>query len=333
MQIIRDASAITPEPCVATIGFFDGVHAGHRYLIQQVKEIAVAKGLHSALVTFPAHPRKVMNASYHPELLTTPEEKISLLSNIGVDYCLMLDFTPDVSRLSAQEFMARLLKERYQVKCLVIGYDHRFGHNRSEGFEDYVRYGQEIGIEVIRAHAYKGNIEIGEAPNIPVSSSLIRRLLHEGEVGLAARCLEYDYYLDGTVVGGYQVGRKIGFPTANLKIDDPDKLIPADGVYAVWVTFDGQTYMGMLNIGVRPTVDNGPDRTIEVNILHFHSDIYNKSIRLTFVERTRPELKFSSMEELIVQLHKDAEETEAILLAQKAHLAQQKKRADNIITE
>ena len=211
MQIIRDTSAINPKPSVATIGFFDGVHAGHRYLIQQVKEIAAAKGLRSALVTFPVHPRKVMNAEYRPELLTTPEEKISLLADIGVDYCLMLDFTPEISRLTAREFMTQLLKERYQVKYLVIGYDHRFGHNRSEGFEDYVRYGKEIGIEVIRAKAYTSNIEIGDEPNIPVSSSLIRKLLHEGEVSLAAHCLKYEYFLDGIVVGGYQVGRKIGF--------------------------------------------------------------------------------------------------------------------------
>ena len=313
MQIIRDTSAITPEPCVATIGFFDGVHAGHRYLIQQVKEIAAAKGLRSALVTFPVHPRKVMNAEYRPELLTTPEEKISLLADIGVDYCLMLDFTPEISRLTAREFMTQLLKERYQVKYLVIGYDHRFGHNRSEDFEDYVRYGKEIGIEVIRAKAYASNIEIENEPNIPVSSSLIRKLLHQGEVNLAADCLKYEYFLDGIVVGGYQVGRKIGFPTANLRVDDPDKLIPADGVYAVWVTFDGKTYMGMLNIGVRPTIDNGQNRTIEVNILHFHSDIYDKFIRLTFIKRIRPELKFSSIDELITQLHKDAEKTETIL--------------------
>lgn len=316
MQIIRNTTDVVPEPCVATIGFFDGVHSGHRYLIRQVKEIAAAKGLRSALVTFPVHPRKVMNADYHPELLTTAEEKISLLSEIGVDYCLMLDFTPEISRLSAQEFMRQVLKERYQVTCLVIGYDHRFGHNRSEGFEDYVRYGAEIGIEVIRAKAYTSSIEMEGMQNVPVSSSLIRRLLHEGEVDVAARCLGYGYFLDGTVVGGYQVGRKIGFPTANLSVDDPDKLISADGVYAVWVEFDGKRYMGMLNIGFRPTLDNGTQRTIEVNILHFHSDIYDKSIRLTFVKRTRPELKYSNIDELIVQLHKDAEETEAILLAE-----------------
>lgn len=315
MQIIRDTSAIYPEPCVATIGFFDGVHSGHRYLIQQVKEIAAAKGLRSAIVTFPIHPRKVMAAEYRPELLTTPDEKIGLLSEVGIDYCLMLDFTPEISRLTAQEFMSRLLKERYQVRCLVIGYDHRFGHNRSEGFEDYVRYGKAIGIEVIQAHAYSDNVQIEKELSMPVSSSLIRKLLHEGEVDVAARCLGYEYFLDGTVVGGYQVGRKIGFPTANLSVDDPDKLVPADGVYAVWVTFDGKTYMGMLNIGVRPTIDNGPNRTIEVNILHFHSDIYDKFIRLTFVKRTRPELKYSNIDDLIAQLHKDAEETEAILSA------------------
>ena len=287
-----------PEPCVATIGFFDGVHMGHRYLIQQVKEIAAAKGLRSALVTFPVHPRKVMNAAYHPELLTTPEEKTNLLAGTGVDYCLMLDFTPDISRLTAKEFMTQILKERYQVKYLVIGYDHRFGHNRSEGFDDYVRYGQAIGIEVIRAQAYTDDIQIDTTQSAPVSSSLIRKLLHQGDVDAAARCLGYEYFLDGTVVGGYQVGRKIG-------------------VYAVWVTFDGKTYMGMLNIGVRPTIGNGPNRTIEVNILHFHSDIYDKFIRLTFVKRTRPELKYDSIDELIAQLHKDAEETEAILLAAK----------------
>ena len=276
-----------PEPCVATIGFFDGVHMGHRYLIQQVKEIAAAKGLRSALVTFPVHPRKVMNAAYHPELLTTPEEKTNLLAGTGVDYCLMLDFTPDISRLTAKEFMTQILKERYQVKYLVIGYDHRFGHNRSEGFDDYVRYGQAIGIEVIRAQAYTDDIQIDTTQSAPVSSSLIRKLLHQGDVDVAARCLGYEYFLDGTVVGGYQV------------------------------TFDGKTYMGMLNIGVRPTIGNGPNRTIEVNILHFHSDIYDKFIRLTFVKRTRPELKYDSIDELIAQLHKDAEETEAILLAAK----------------
>lgn len=306
MQIIYNTSTILPEPCVATIGFFDGVHTGHCFLIDQVKEIAAAKGLRSALVTFPVHPRKVMNADFRPELLTTQEEKIQLLADTGVDYCLMLDFTPQISQLSAMEFMTDILKERYRVECLVIGYDHRFGHNRSEGFEDYCQYGQAIGMEVIRARGYAYN-------DMHISSSVIRNFLLRGEVDMAACCLGYDYFLDGTVVGGYRVGRKIGFPTANLSVDDPDKLVPADGVYAVRVSFDGNTYMGMLSIGRRPTLNNGLNRTIEVNILHFNSDIYDKIIRISFVKRTRSELKFDTIDELIAQLHKDAIEVEALL--------------------
>lgn len=211
---------------------------------------------------------------YRPELLTTSEEKLALLEGTGVDYCFMLDFTREVSHLTAHEFMSDILRDRYRVQILVIGYDHRFGHNRSEGFEDYCRYGSEMGIEVIRARACV-------CDDLHISSSVIRKMLHQGEVDRAARCLGYDYFLDGTVVSGYQVGRKIGFPTANLSVDDPDKLVPADGVYAVHVTFDGHTYNGMLNIGTRPTIGNGPERSIEVNILHFHSDIYDKFIRLS----------------------------------------------------
>ena len=323
MIVVRDFDRLKGKELVATIGFFDGVHLGHRFLIDEMKEIAKARNLPSAVITFPEHPRAVLHADYQPKLLNSFEEKLQQLETTGVDYCIVLDFTIELSRLSAKEFITSILAKSLHVKTLLIGYDHRFGHNRSEGFEDYVRYGKEIGIEVIRAKAYTSNIEIENVPNVPVSSSLIRKLLHQGEVDLAADCLKYEYFLDGIVVGGYQVGRKIGFPTANLSVDDPDKLIPADGVYAVWVTFDKKTYMGMLNIGVRPTIDNGPNRTIEVNILHFHSDIYDKFIRLTFVKRTRPELKFSSIDELIVQLHKDAEETEAILLASKARSNQQ----------
>lgn len=306
MQIIHNIPAFTPEPCVATIGFFDGVHTGHRFLIRQVRELAAARGLRSALITFPVHPRKVMKADYRPELLTTPEEKRTLLEETGVDYCFMLDFTQEVSRLTAREFMSDLLRDRYRVQTLVIGYDHRFGHNRSEGFEDYCRYGSEMGIEVIRARACM-------CDDLHVSSSVIRKMLHQGEVDMASRCLGYDYFLDGTVVSGYQVGRKIGFPTANLSVDDPDKLIPADGVYAVHVTFDGRTYNGMLNIGTRPTIGNGPERSIEVNILHFHSNIYDKFIRISFVKYLRPELKFDGIDGLIAQLHRDAADVEALL--------------------
>lgn len=312
MQIIPDTSTLSPRPCVAAIGFFDGVHTGHRYLIRQVQEVAAARGLCAALLTFPVHPRKVMNPDAKFSLLTVPQEKIALLAETGIDYCLLLDFTPEIARLTARQFMQQVLQARYQVQCLVIGHDHRFGHNRSEVFEDYVRYGRELGMEVIRAQAYASPLT-GEEEDTPVSSSLVREQLLRGEVEIASRYLGYEYFIEGTVEGGYRIGRTLGFPTANLRIDAADKLLPADGVYAVWATWKGQRYMGMLNIGFRPTMNNGTHRTIEVNILHFNADLYDQPLRLTFVRRIRPEQKFDSIEALIERMHQDAVETEAIL--------------------
>lgn len=311
MQLLCDTSDIAFRPSVATIGFFDGVHRGHRYLIEQVREAAAARGLASSVITFPMHPRKVMQSDYHPELLTTCDEKVTLLAQTGIDSCIMLDFTPEVARLSAKEFMS-ILKEQYRIQALVIGHDHRFGHNRSEGFEDYVRYGKALGMEILLARAYTYKREVAET-EVTISSSVIRRLLQEGNVSEAAEYLGYDFFLEGTVVGGYHVGRKIGFPTANLRVTDPDKMIPADGVYAVHVFLEGKKYGGMLSIGYRPTLDNGPDRSIEVHIFHFNADIYNQPMRISFVRRTRPELKFNSMDELIERLHLDEAEIKAIL--------------------
>ena len=311
MQLLYETSDIGFRASVATIGFFDGVHRGHRYLIEQVREAAAVRGLASAVVTFPVHPRKVMQTGYHPELLTTCDEKLALLAKTGVDYCMMLDFTPEIARLSAYEFMS-ILKERYKIQALVVGYDHRFGHNRSEAFEDYVRYGCELGMEVLLARAYSYNKE-ASATEVTVSSSAIRRLLLEGNVSEAAEYLGYNFFLDGTVVGGYQVGRKIGFPTANLRVSDSDKLIPCDGVYAVRVCLEGKEYGGMLSIGYRPTLDNGPDRSIEVHIFQFDADIYQQPMRLSFVRRTRPELKFDNIGKLIEQLHRDEVEVKSIL--------------------
>lgn len=311
MQLLCDTSDIAFRPSVATIGFFDGVHRGHRYLIEQVREAAAARGLASSVITFPIHPRKVMQSDYHPELLTTCDEKVTLLAGTGIDSCIMLDFTPEVARLSAKEFMS-ILKEQYQIQALVIGHDHRFGHNRSEGFEDYVRYGKALGMEILLARAYTYKREVAET-EVTISSSVIRRLLQEGNVSEAAKYLGYDFFLEGTVVGGYHVGRKIGFPTANLRVTDPDKMIPADGVYAVHVFLGGKKYGGMLSIGYRPTLDNGPDRSIEVHIFHFNADIYSQPMRISFVRRTRPELKFNSMDELIERLHLDEAEIKGIL--------------------
>lgn len=306
MEIRSDINHQPLPPTVATIGFFDGVHRGHRFLINQVKKAAVKNGLCSALVTFPVHPRQVMQSTYRPQLLSSPKEKLELLETTGVDYCILLPFTQELSKLSAREFM-QLLRDKFNIRMLVIGYDHRFGHNRSDSFEDYCRYGKELDIYIVRARAYTDGED-------KISSSVIRQLLKEGEVGQAAKFLGYNYYLDGTVVDGYKVGRKIGFPTANLQVDCSDKLIPSEGVYAVYVYVEGKKWAGMLNIGHRPTLNNGKDLSIEVNILHFSDDIYHKEMRIEFVKYLRPEEKYDTIDALIAQMHKDREETAKILL-------------------
>ena len=299
MNIIRDTHPQALTPSVATSGFFDGVHLGHRHLINQVKMAASLNGWCSSIITFPVHPRQVIQSDYQPSLLSSPEEKIELLATTGIDNCILLPFTKELSQLTAWEFM-QLLYEQYQVRMLVIGYDHRFGHNRAETFEDYCRYGRELGIHIMQATAYTQEQD-------KVSSSAIRRALLSGEVSTATKYLGYSYFLQGTIVGGYQVGRKIGFPTANLRVDFSNKLIPSVGVYAVYVYVNGQKYKGILNIGHRPTLNNGADLSIEVHILDFEGDIYHQPMRIEFIDFLRTEAKFQSTEELALQIQKDKE--------------------------
>ena len=303
MNVIED---IHPQsPTVATIGFFDGVHLGHRFLIQQVKVAATQAGWQSSIITFPVHPRQVIQSEFQPQLLSSPEEKIELLASTGVDNCILLPFTRELSQLTAYEFM-QLLYDKYKVRMLVIGYDHRFGHNRAETFEDYCRYGRELGIHIMQASAYTQEQD-------KVSSSAIRRALQTGDIRTASKFLGYHYYLEGTVVGGYKVGRKIGFPTANLRVDFPNKLIPSIGVYAVYVYVNGEKHKGMLNIGYRPTINNGTDLSIEVHILDFQGDIYHQKMRIEFIDFLRPEEKFNSVDELILQMQKDKKDTIQVL--------------------
>ncbi len=294
------------KPCVATIGFFDGVHRGHCFLIDQVKELAAERGLSTCLISFPVHPRKVMQADYQPQLLSTFAEKRTRLLRTGVDRCVMLPFTRELSELSAYDFMKGVLRNQLNVRILVVGYDHRFGHNRAEGFADYVRYGEELGMAVMQARACV-------VDGINVSSSVIRRYLLQGDVQSANKCLGYGYQLEGMVASGYRVGRKLGFPTANVIESDPDKLIPANGVYAVWAKLDGKVYKGMLNIGICPTVGHDNKRTIEVHILHFSEDIYQRNLQLEFVERIRDERRFDNLSELSAQLALDAEQVDKLL--------------------
>lgn len=305
MKIISNQASPSSTPRVATIGFFDGVHLGHRFLIDQVKKISQEEGLESAVITFPSHPLQTLKESFKPQLLTTYQEKIELLSQTGIDNCIVLDFTKQLSNYSAEQFMKDILKEQYNIKYLVIGHDHHFGHNQNETIEDYKRYGKSLDIAVSNVPPYLLNNNI-------ISSSAIRQLLSDGNVSSAAKELGYAYAINGTVVKGEQIGRTIGFPTANLSINDKDKLIPKGGVYAVKVEIDNNQYYGMLNIGVRPTVSDNNHTTIEVYILHFNADIYQKEMHISFIQRIRSEIKFANIEGLKEQLTKDCEAVERI---------------------
>lgn len=287
------------KPCVATIGFFDGVHRGHQYLIRHLVETARNEGMESTIITFDEHPRKVLHSDYQPEMLSTLDSKLLLLSKTEVDNAVVLHFDKKIASLSAREFMQQVLHEHLHVKKLFIGYDHRFGHNREETFDDYVRYGKEMGMEVVRNQAFTLN-------DIHVSSSVIRSFLREGEVEMANQCLGYPYTIIGKVVNGFHEGRKLGFPTANLDISHFGQMIPAPGVYAVRARLENSVEMkrGMMNIGTRPTF-GGKKITLETHIFNFDGDIYNQLLLVSFVHRIRGERKFGSAEELAEQLKED----------------------------
>lgn len=307
MITIEDLShPLTLPALAATIGFFDGVHRGHLSLIDEVRRVAHDNNLKSAVITFSRHPRQVLKEEYRPLLLSTMPEKLVLLEKSGIDYCIVLPFTLEMAALTAQEFMGEVLAGKLHVKRLVVGYDHHFGRrNEQEGFEAYCRYGRECGIDCIQAGACT-------VEGLKVSSSAVRRAITAGDVELAAKLLGYPYPLQGVVVPGEQIGRTLGFPTANIACD-PAKMLPADGVYAVKVMLDGSQYKGMLNIGCRPTLrqEDAP-RTIEVHLLHFTGNLYRKELTLVFMRHIRGERQFGSLEELAAQLAADAKEIEEL---------------------
>lgn len=293
-------------PYVATIGFFDGVHRGHQYLISRLMEQAAAAGMPSMVITFDRHPREVLGSNYQPRMLSTLSEKLQRLRQTGVDRCEVLSFTPQLAALTAREFMQHVLKEQLNVGKLYIGYDNRFGHNREEGFDDYVRYGREMGIEVIHNDAFQLN-------QVNISSSVVRSFLDEGEVELANQCLGYNYTVEGGVVDGVQEGRKMGFPTANIEPSYALKLIPAPGVYAVKVRVEGndEWLSGMMNIGTRPTFGENK-LSLEVHILHFSGNLYGRTLAVSFVKRLRAERRFSSPSALRNQLIRDEQAVEEL---------------------
>ncbi|MDR1698931.1 MAG: bifunctional riboflavin kinase/FAD synthetase [Prevotellaceae bacterium] len=297
MNIVRDISTYVPRPAVATLGFFDGVHLGHRFLIERLKAEAQVAGLPSLLITFSPHPREVLRVDPAFRLLTTLDEKLAILDALGIDMCIVLPFNRELADYSAYDFLKEILGKHLMVNELLIGYDHRFGKYRSDGFEQYVKYGNELGIKVSRAERFT-------LDGVTISASAIRKLLAGGDVVQAEKMLGYSYSLEGVVVRGRQLGRTINFPTANLQLFDQKKMLPADGVYAVSVEAQGKTYEGILNIGTRPTVGNGA-LSVEAHILHFSEDIYGEKIRVHFHRFIRPEMKFGDLQVLKEQIEAD----------------------------
>lgn len=307
-----------PTPCVATIGMFDGVHLGHRFVIDCLKEEAGRRNLPSCVVTFERPPRQVIQPEWKPQLLSTLDEKLVLLSLTGIDLCVVLPFSKDMAQLNAHAFMQQVLKEQLGVQVLLTGYDNHFGHRTAEtreGFEDYRRYGETLGMEVKCLREFK-NLKIKELNNYinnntKLSSSCVRQLLKEGRIEEANECLGYPYSISGTVRSGDHIGTHLGFPTANLQPDDDSKLIPANGVYAVKVRLSDSLEQkhGMANIGSRPTF-NGKETTIEAHILRHFGPLYDQRLTILFINRLRDERRFESPEALAEQLSHDAEMTE-----------------------
>lgn len=291
---------------VITIGTFDGVHEGHRHLIQKIKSLALETHGESVLITFDPHPRLII----HPEekslrILTTLNEKISLLETEGVDHLIVVPFTKDFSLLSAKDYLQNFLIKNFHPAIIVTGYNHSFGHHRDGNIEMLRKFENEFHYKVEELNKQL-------VDDIAVSSTRIRIALNEGDIKLATHLLGHSYAIAGTVVHGQQLGNKIGFPTANIAINDSLKLIPADGVFAVYVNYKNEKLKGMMNIGFRPTID-GMHHKLEVHLLDFSKDLYNEELEIHFVKRLRDEKKFSSIDELKAQLKLDKENTVSVL--------------------
>ncbi len=286
---------------VITTGSFDGVHTGHALIISQLLEEAEKIDGTPVLITFYPHPKQVVQIKDKPLfVLNTPEEKYELLQKMGVKNIVVVPFNKSFSELSAQDYIEKFLVEKFNPAIIVVGYDHRFGNNREGDYHLLEDAGSHLGFDVkeIPEHILK---------DITISSTKIRHSLQSGDIETAAAYLGYDYYFNGTVIQGNKLGRTIGYPTANLLIENENKLIPADGVYAVDIELENRMLKGIMNIGMRPTVD-GKIRTIEVNIFNFDEDIYGKDLKITLKKHLRSEIKFNGLDELKAQLAKDKDE-------------------------
>lgn len=282
---------------IITLGTFDGVHIGHKKILEKVLQNTNGEQYESLVLTFFPHPRMVLQGNSDIKLLNTINEKIDLLQGIGIENLVIHPFDEAFSRLTAEEFVKTILVDRLNIQKIIIGYDHRFGRNRTANIDDLINYGEQYGFEVEQ-------ISVQEINEISVSSTKIRQALSEGDMTLANDYLGYDYFITGTVVQGKQLGRTINFPTANIKIQENYKLIPQNGVYIVKSGIENKIVYGMMNIGFNPTV-NGQNRSIEVHYFDFNAELYDKEIRVSILHRIRSEQKFPSFDLLKEQLEKD----------------------------
>ncbi|AMQ57036.1 bifunctional riboflavin kinase/FAD synthetase [Algoriphagus sanaruensis] len=307
MKIYEGLEGFEPvSNAVVTSGTFDGVHLGHQKILKRIREIARSIQGETVLITFWPHPRLVLHPHNHQlRLLSTFEEKANLLRQFGIDHLVTIPFTQDFSQMSSKEFIQQILIDRIHTRKLVIGYDHRFGKNREGSFEYLQQHSQEFGFEL-------EEISREDVEEIGVSSTKIRKALESGDIRTANLYLGRPYELNGLVVKGQQIGRSIGFPTANIHVPNNYKLIPKDGVYAVEAKVEDQLYKAMLNIGNRPTVD-GTKKTVETHLFDFQGDLYNKLITVYFRDFIREEQKFDGLEALKKQLIEDQKTAKSLL--------------------
>jgi riboflavin kinase / FMN adenylyltransferase len=307
MQVIDHIDQFEkPEFAVVTIGTFDGVHIGHQAILKNLVSQTKKHNGKSILITFWPHPRFILNKSEDKlKLLSTFEEKVKLIADLGVDYIIKVAFTPEFSNLSAEEFVKQMLVDKVGTKKLMIGYDHHFGNNREGNIEFLKTKSAELGFTV-------DEIPRQDIDHIGVSSTKIRNSLQSGEIHLSSSLLGRPYSISGKVIDGNKKGRQLGFPTANIQLNESYKQLPRDGSYAVMVTVEEKNFKGMLNIGFKPTLD-GSKRTIEVNLFDFDKQIYGKNITIHFIRSLRNEMKFNSIEELKAQLFLDKEAALTIL--------------------
>ena len=297
LNIIKNLHGYTAQkPLALSIGMFDGVHLGHQQIIKKLNAFAAQNNLDSALLTFWPHPRKVFNPNDDLKLLNTIDEKTYLLQKNGIQHLFLKEFDESFRNLTGGEFVKQILVEKLKVKYLIIGYDHTFGKNKSGDFALLEKMAPECGFELEQVQA----VDFGKAP---ISSTQIRNALAEGNVVAASEMLGYVYSVSGVVVGGKQIGRSIGYPTANIQVDSM-KLLPKKGAYIVEVFVEGERYKGMLSVGTNPTV-GGSALSVEVYILDFDADIYGKEISVNFREFLHDEIKFENLEKLIERLDED----------------------------